>query len=49
MKRFKVFCWVPTVVYISTFYRCGFKWLSYGWMEDGKVYITKAVFEHPKL
>lgn len=33
------FCWLPTNIYSSRYYRDGFAWLSWAWVgDDGKAY-----------
>ncbi len=40
MKR--KFCWLPTKVYSSKYYRAGFKWFSWAWLgDDGQYYTSK--------
>lgn len=45
--RIKHFCWLPTKVYLTKYWRNGFRWLSFGWLdhEDGKIYETKEALE----
>jgi len=39
MKR--KFCWLPTPVYSSRYYRCGYRWFKWVWIgDDGKHYIA---------
>lgn len=41
--RTKKFCWIPTKVYKIKYFRPGFKWLSYAWLDaDGCFYETKT-------
>lgn len=42
--RKRVFCWLPTKIYIIKYFRNGFKWLSFAWLdEDGRCYETEEV------
>lgn len=42
--RKRVFCWFPTKIYTVKFWRTGFKWLSFAWLDDdGYHYETKEV------
>ena len=35
------FCWLPTPVYSSKYYRWGFRWFKFVWLgDDGKHYIA---------
>ena len=38
-KRKRVFCWVPTPVYVVQHWQNGYAWLSFRWLDsDGRVY-----------
>lgn len=42
--RKRVFCWLPTKIYIIKHFQNGFKWLSFAWLDtDGKHYETEEV------
>lgn len=44
--RKKVFCWLPTCVYKVRFWRDGFIWLGFGWLDkDGCIYRDKNPLE----
>lgn len=39
----RVFCWLPTPVYSSRYWRDGFRWFSFVWIgADGNYYTTAA-------
>lgn len=39
--RKRVFCWLPTMVHSSRYWRDGFRWFSFVYLDDdGKYYTT---------
>lgn len=43
-ERKRVFCWLPTDIYTSKYWKNGFRWMSYAWLDaDGHHYETKEV------
>ncbi len=44
--RQRVFCWLPTRVHLVPWWRTGFKWLDFAYLDaDGKYYVTKEPME----